>query len=102
MMYDLRYIIASIITVVILFSMVMYDRMLRQELLKWTIQSGYSIIRMERRTLFKGPFQWKSTRMQAIFYVELLDQNYIKRSGWVCCGSAWGLGRSDVQVVWEN
>lgn len=75
----------------------------RSILQKWADDNGYQLLQAEYRWFRKGPFFWRASRDQVVYYVTVRDQLGRERRGWVRCGS-WLLGmfsnRADVR--WED
>jgi hypothetical protein len=68
----------------------------------WAGENGYDILSKERRW-FGGPFWWRKTNDQVVFYVTVRTSEGQIRRGWIRCGS-WFLGilsnRADVE--WDE
>jgi hypothetical protein len=92
-----------VVLVIIVFSCVWSFTQSRKILEGWAAGSGFNILRAERRVFWMGPFWWRTSKGQAVFYVTVLDQEGRERSGWVRVGSYFGGLFSDkVTVQWEK
>jgi hypothetical protein len=70
---------------------------------RWARDQGYQIRSKEHRWFRRGPFFWRTSGAQEVFYVEIrTPEGEIKR-GWVCCGG-WLLGmlQGDAEVRWDQ
>ena len=69
----------------------------------WAQSSGLRMLAAERRTFFKGPFFWTSTKGQMIFYVTVEETGGQIRHAWVRCGGYWlGMLSDNFEVRWED
>jgi hypothetical protein len=70
---------------------------------RWADANGFQIVHAERRTFFRGPFFWRSTKDQVVYYVTVRDSSGAARRGYVRCGG-WVLGlMSDAaDVQWDD
>ncbi len=69
---------------------------------KWANESRYQLLHAEYRSIRKRPFLW-SAKGQAVYRVEIRDEQGNNRKGWVRCGN-WLLGvfADEVKVKWDN
>ncbi len=69
---------------------------------KWANENRYQLLLAEYRSIRKRPFLW-SAKGQAVYRVEVRDEQGDKRKGWVRCGS-WLLGvfANEVKVKWDD
>jgi len=76
----------------------------RSELLleKWANENRYQLLHAEYRSIRKRPFLW-SAKGQAVYRVEIRDEQGNNRKGWVRCGN-WLLGvfANEVKVKWDD
>lgn len=70
---------------------------------RWAESNGYRLIDSERRWMRKGPFFWRSSKGQTVFYVTVEDRQGHVRHGYVRCGG-WLLGLLSDQatVEWDD
>lgn len=69
---------------------------------RWADQHGYEILSKEYCWFFRGPFFWRSSKNQSVYYVTIRDAEGTRRRGWVRCGGwVWGLMSDATEVVWE-
>lgn len=69
----------------------------------WAHENGYEIVSREHRWIRKGPFFWKSSKNQIVFYVTVSDSEGKVRTGYVRCGGYFiGLLGKQVDVIWDN
>jgi hypothetical protein len=72
-------------------------------LTRWAAQNGFRILQADMRYLMKGPFTWSAGKGQRVFHVEVMDNQGVRRTGWVRCGSWWwGLFSDQVEVRWDS
>lgn len=69
---------------------------------KWANENQYQLLYAEYRSIRKRPFLW-SAKGQAVYRVEIRDEQGNNRKGWVRCGS-WLLGvfADEVKVKWDD
>ncbi|HXX92757.1 MAG TPA: hypothetical protein VEN81_03935, partial [Planctomycetota bacterium] len=64
---------------------------------------GLRLLSEDRRTFFKGPFFWTSTKGQMIYYVTVQDSAGRVRHAWVRCGGyVLGMLSDNFEVSWED
>jgi len=69
----------------------------------WAQRSGFEIIDVRHRWLFKGPFSWDHTKYQPVFRVRVRDRHGKERSGWVRCGGGLtGVFTDEAAVIWDE
>jgi hypothetical protein len=68
----------------------------------WADENQYQLLHAEYRSIRKRPFLW-SAKGQAVYRVEIRDEQGNNRKGWVRCGS-WLLGvfANEVKVKWDD
>jgi len=92
-----------VLGVLIVFYIAWHFTRSRSLLQKWATSNGYEILHSEFRSLRKGPFLWKDSAKQMVFYVRIRSREGQERSGWVLCGGFWtGLFSDKIQVTWED
>jgi len=70
---------------------------------RWAKNNGFQILQSEIRPWCAGPFTWRSSRGQIVYFVRVLDTEGKERSGWVQCGSFWcGVSSDKTEVRWRN
>jgi hypothetical protein len=80
-----------------------YARRSRSLLEKWASEHQYQLVHREHRWFRKGPFFWSSSKGQAVYRVEILDEQAGRRKGWVRCGGWWlGVFADQVEVKWDD
>jgi hypothetical protein len=69
---------------------------------RWANENRYQLLHAEYRSVRKRPFLW-SAKGQAVYRVEIRDEQGNNRQGWVRCGS-WLLGvfADEVKVKWDD
>ena len=69
---------------------------------KWADENRYQLLHAEYRSIRKRPFLW-SAKGQAVYRVEIRDEQGNTRKGWVRCGH-WLLGvfADEVKVKWDD
>ena len=69
---------------------------------KWATENRYQLLHAEYRSIRKRPFLW-SAKGQAVYRIEIRDEQGSTRKGWVRCGS-WLLGvfADEVAVKWDE
>jgi hypothetical protein len=69
---------------------------------KWVRENRYELLHAEYRSIRKRPFLW-SAKGQAVYRVEIRDEQGNRRKGWVRCGS-WLLGvfADEVKAKWDD
>ena len=69
---------------------------------KWANENRYQLLHAEYRSIRKRPFLW-SAKGQAVYRVEIRDEQGNTRKGWVRCGS-WLLGvfADEVTAKWDD
>jgi hypothetical protein len=74
----------------------------REVLQRWADREGCTILSSERRFLRRGPFWWRTTDGQDVFYVTVRDAQGRRHTAYVRVGG-WFLGLfSDVATVaWQ-
>jgi hypothetical protein len=75
----------------------------REVLDQWAQTNQFEIIHAEFRNIFQGPFSFRTTQGQSVYYVKIRDRNGYERSGWVRCGGfLTGIFSDKVEVRWED
>ena len=81
-----------------------YNYFSRSKLLleKWANENQYQLLHAEYRSIRRRPFLW-SAKGQAVYRVQIRDEQGNNRKGWVRCGS-WLLGvfADEVKVKWDD
>ena len=74
----------------------------RRLLDNWADANRYELLHAEYRSVRKRPFLW-SAKGQAVYRVEIRDEQGHTRKGWVRCGS-WLLGvfANEVTARWDG
>lgn len=82
--------------------MVFHFSRARSILERWAEDSGYEIISSEHRFL-GGPFWWRKSKGQEVYYVTIRTPDGQIQRGWVRCGG-WLLGilSDHTDVVWDE
>lgn len=70
---------------------------------RWASENRFEILSSEQRNLWVGPFFWKSSNAQTIYYVKVRDETGGERRGWVKCGGVL-LGNivDRAVVIWDE
>jgi hypothetical protein len=70
---------------------------------QWAAGNRYQIVSAEHRLLRVGPFWWRKTEHQEIYYVTIRTPEGQVRRGWVRCGGWFlGLGSNCAVVEWDE
>jgi hypothetical protein len=68
----------------------------------WADAGGYRLLRSEPRYLRAGPYLWRRSRSQLVYYVTVADRGGLTRSGYVRLGHWFaGLLSDQVEVTWD-
>jgi len=72
-------------------------------LVHWADTNDYQLIHHEYRMMLRGPFFLRSSNLQIVFYVAVIDKQGQKHSGYVCFGN-WlaGLLSNETRVIWDE
>ena len=69
---------------------------------RWVSSNGYQLLHKEQRSLRTGPYFWRHSRGQLVYYVTITDHTGGRRSAYVRLGSWWaGLWSEDIDVIWD-
>jgi hypothetical protein len=68
----------------------------------WALENGFEVLRFER-CFFTGGFGWFTTsRNQIVYSILVRDRSNEERSGWLRCGSYFGvLFSNEAEVKWK-
>ena len=76
---------------------------------RWAQANGYTVLQAELRLLFRGPFTWKSTKGDFVYYLHIREASNVERRGWVKFTPVWpylipGIGKAKHRVFnhWES
>jgi hypothetical protein len=70
---------------------------------QWARDNGLTLVEVERRYMFHGPFWWRTGKGQAVFRVTVRDASGQVRHGYVRVGGFFlGLLSDQVEVEWEE
>lgn len=70
---------------------------------QWADEHGYDVVYRAYRSLWQGPFFWRSTDAQAVQYLTVRDRAGRERSGYIRTGHwFFGLHSADMDVEWED
>jgi hypothetical protein len=70
---------------------------------QWAEENGYEIISSEHRWLLTGPFWWRKSEHQAVYYVTVRTRGGQVRRGWIRCGGWFlGLWSNAADVEWDE
>ena len=68
---------------------------------KWASENGLELIHLESRWFRKGPYFWKSSKSQLVYFVTLLSHGQT-RTAYIRCGGFWVGPLSDqIDITWE-
>ena len=56
---------------------------------QWADEHGFTIISAERRWFRRGPFWWRTSKAQDVYFVTVKTDKGITQRGFVRCGSYW-------------
>jgi hypothetical protein len=95
-------IILAVITIVLGFYKLTIWRA-KSILRKWALENGFEVLRFER-CFFTAGFGWFTTsRNQIVYSILVRDQSNDERSGWLRCGSYFGvIFSNDAEVKWKE
>lgn len=86
---------------VVWINVLLYKRA-RQLVYGWAAQGGLQILEMEQRWFRRGPFFWRTSKGQVVFYVTVRDKAE-KRYAYVKCGGFWlGMFSERIEVSWDG
>ena len=70
---------------------------------RWALRQGVRLVSAEHRTMFRGPFFWRTGRGQMVYRITVRYPDGTVRQGWARCGG-WFLGllTEAVDVRWDN
>lgn len=68
---------------------------------RWAAEAGLRIVRKERRTFFKGPFFWTSSKSQIVYRVLFEGAKGELRPAWVRIGGYWWMSTERIDVRWD-
>lgn len=97
--------VAVILAVLLLMVIIIVWRALRSHglLARWAEENGYQVLHQEHRLLRRGPYFFRATDDQTVYYVVVTDRYGRERRGYVRLGG-WFLGlfSDQVDVRWED
>ena len=74
----------------------------RSILEQWAESNGYEIVSSEHRFL-GGPFWWRKSKGQEVYYVTIRTPDGQLKRGWVRCGGwFWGIFTNKADVEWDE
>jgi hypothetical protein len=74
----------------------------RSILQQWAESNGYEILSSEHR-FFGGPFWWRKSKGQEVYYVTIRTSDGQQKRGWVRCGGWWlGIFSNNADVKWDE
>ncbi len=69
----------------------------------WARDHGFEVLDAEERWFRRGPFFWRASNAQTVYYVTVRGPDGASRKAYVRCGGYWGgLWQSRVDVRWEQ
>jgi len=75
----------------------------RRILESWAADNGFQIRSSQVRLFRLGPFLWRKSKGQVVYYVTVQLHDGTTRRGWVKCGSWWwGTFQNEAEVSWEE
>ena len=81
---------------------VWYFNRSRELVSEWASYNRLTLVSVERKLFWLGPFWWRTGKGQAVFRVTVRDEAGRRRSGYVRVGGFWsGLLCDQVTVVWD-
>lgn len=70
---------------------------------RWAREHNYQLIERTYLWFSRGPFFWRSSKGQTVYYVTLLDDQGNMRRAWVRCGGWFlGLWSDKIAVEWDS
>ena len=70
---------------------------------RWARQQGYQLLDRKYLWFSRGPFFWRTSKGQTVYYVTLRDDQGHLRRAWVRCGGWFlGLWSDKVAVEWDS
>jgi hypothetical protein len=93
----------AVVIVLIIPMLAWHFRQSRKLVDRWAAANAYTIIKIERRFFRVGPFFWRRSRGQEVFYVVVSDARGEQRGAYVRSGG-WFLGQLSKQVAvkWDD
>ena len=69
----------------------------------WAMSNGYQLLQSEPRYARTGPYFWRHSRGQVIYYITIADPRGSRRTGYVRLGGwLFGLLSNQVDVTWDS
>lgn len=69
----------------------------------WATENGYQLLQHEARYLRTGPYFWRRSRNQLVYYVTVLDPQGWRRSAYLRLGNwFFGMLGNQVDVTWDG
>ena len=70
---------------------------------RWAQAQGYQVLERQSRLFDRGPFFWRTSKGQTVYYITLRDEQGQVRQAWLRCGNWFlGLWSDEVAVEWEQ
>lgn len=91
------------IIVLAIASAIWHQRRSKDMVRDWARSNGYRIVSAERRYLRRGPFWWRSSKGQEVFYVVVQDTDGSRHGAYLRCGGfLLGTLSDEVTVEWDD
>ena len=92
-----------VIAAIAIGSMVWHYSRAQDVLTGWAKDNGYEIVSSERCWFWRGPFFFRTSKGQEVYYVTVRAPDDQLRRGWVRCGG-WFLGlfSDQADVEWDE
>ncbi len=96
------FVVIAVIALVILSFVWRFNRA-NTLLQRWAEENGFQILHQEHRLVRRGPYLFRATDDQMVYYVAVMDRQGRERRGYVRLGGWFaGMFSSQVDVRWED
>ena len=70
---------------------------------RWAADNGYDLLTIEHRFFRLGPFWWRTSKGQVVYWVVVQDRSGVQRAGYVRVGSwFFGVLSDTADVIWRD
>jgi len=74
----------------------------KARLRKWADERRFELLEIKPCFLLRGPFQWTSSRHQAVYRLAIRDAHGERFAGWACLGHFHWLLPNELRVEWDG
>jgi hypothetical protein len=95
--------VASVIVFFVVITILWRTRRATGMVESWAQEEGLELLDYQRRSLFRGPFFFRTSENQEVYYVTVRDPQGRTRHAYLRCGS-WigGLWSNRITAEWED